>query len=88
MDETLYQIKVVESSTHDTFGREMAEAMRLPFDQGWEAWGIFRDDTCLIDFDNYEDAVETLNLLNSIIGKGSELSGPFSLGNTHEISLR
>ena len=88
MDETLYQIKVVESSTHDTFEREMAEAMKLPFDQGWEAWGIFRDDTYLIDFDNYEDAVETLNLLNSIIGKGSELSGPFSLGNTHEVSLR
>ena len=88
MDETLYQIRVVESSTDDTFGPEVAEAMRLPFDQGWEAWGIFRGDHCLIDFDNYDDAIETLDLLNSVIGKGPETSGPFFLGTPTEISLR
>ena len=49
----------------DIFGPEVAAAMRLPFDDGWDHWAIYQGDDKIVSFEDYGLAEATCSALNN-----------------------
>jgi hypothetical protein len=65
-----YKVLAVEpqlDGTEDILTPDDTRAMRLPFDYGWDHWGIFQDCEKIARFDDFALASQTCSALNNMV---------------------
>lgn len=63
-----FTLKVLEED--DILTEEDVETMKLPFDQGWEAWAIAQGEHLIGSFTDFKLASRTCSALNHTIFTG------------------
>ena len=65
-----FTVKAVEfdaDGNEDVFGEDIAEAMKLPFNHGWDHWRIYQGDYLIGAFPDFNTASRTCSALNATI---------------------
>lgn len=65
-----FQVLAVEpqlDGTEDILTPEDTRTMRLPFEHGWDHWGVFQGVEKIARFDDYELAATTCSALNNMV---------------------